>query len=116
MNQTLSDTKEDCFEKKKKLENEVNLSQGKMNGSAYEGNESDFFIFNCNDLPHLDKSCWRELDASSFNVRGPTYLTERRKIQSGRNILRLLTVDFLQVSEPLLSGLCRHPGERVSFF
>ena len=67
------------------------------------------------DLAHLDESCWMELDASSFAVRGSTYLRDKRKVASGGNILRLITVDFLQVSEPLFSGVCLHPGERVSF-
>lgn len=107
-------TKADSFERNKRLQTEVKYSERRLNGRGKEGDESAFM--NCNDLPHLDKSCWSELDASSFNVRGPTYLTDRKKMRSSRNILRLITVDFLQVSEPLLSGLSLHPGERVSFF
>ena len=62
----------------------------------------------------LSKHHWRELDASEFKVRGKNYLGDKRKVPSGSNLFRLITIDLVEVSEPIMSGFCSHPSERVS--
>lgn len=61
----------------------------------------------------LGKKHWKEVEASNFLVRGKNYLADRRKVPSGPNLFRLMTVDMVEVSEPIMTGFCSHPKERV---
>jgi len=62
----------------------------------------------------LSREHWKELDASLFEVRGKNYLVDRKKISSAPNLLRLITVDLIQVEDPIMTGFCSHPKGRVS--
>lgn len=55
---------------------------------------------------------WQNLDASTFNVRGKNYLSDKKKIPSAPSLLRLMMVDFVQVDKPIM-GICSHPKGRV---
>lgn len=62
----------------------------------------------------LPERYWTEPDASSFKVRGAKYgFKDRKKVPSAENLFRLIAVDLVQVSKPILSGMCAHPDERV---
>ena len=63
----------------------------------------------------LGNQHWDELDASIFFVRGKNYLVDRKKVSSAPNLLRLITVELLEVDEPMMDGFCSHPKGRVSF-
>ncbi|KAL7581307.1 hypothetical protein ACA910_006072 [Epithemia clementina (nom. ined.)] len=56
---------------------------------------------------------WAEPDANSFRVRGRTYKEDRKKINAGASIGRLVAVDVVQVDKPIYSGFTTHPKERV---
>ncbi len=62
----------------------------------------------------LPKHHWRELDASMFTVRGDNYFQDSKKVRSAPNLLRLMTVDVIEVAEPMMTGICSHPRGRVS--
>lgn len=55
---------------------------------------------------------WQNLDASTFNVRGKNYLSDKKKVPSAASILRLMMVDFVQVDTPIM-GICSHPKGRI---
>ncbi len=61
----------------------------------------------------LGKEHWTEIDASMFEVRGKNYLIDRKKVPSKPNLFRLITVDMVEVSRPIMTGFCSHPKERV---
>ncbi len=61
----------------------------------------------------LHEEHWKEMDASTFDVRGGSYLTDGKKMPSSPNLLRLFAVDLLEVSEPIMSGFCPHPNGRI---
>jgi len=63
--------------------------------------------------PPLPQKYWTEPSSSSFNVRGANYLKDRKKIPSADNLFRLFAVDLVKVSDPILTGMCNHPDERV---
>jgi len=63
--------------------------------------------------PPLPQQYWTEPSSSSFNVRGANYLKDRKKIPSADNLFRLFAVDLVKVSDPILTGMCNHPDERV---
>lgn len=62
----------------------------------------------------LSEHHWRELNSSTFSVRGKNYFVDSKKEKSGPNLLRLMTVDLIQVKEPMMTGICCHPRGRVS--
>jgi hypothetical protein len=57
---------------------------------------------------------WKELNAPIFSVRGEHYFQDSKKVPSAPNLLRLITVDLIQVEEPMMTGFCSHPRGRVS--
>ncbi len=61
----------------------------------------------------LNEQYWTEPTAQSFNVRGPTYTQDRKKIPSQPSFFRLFAVDLVKVENPILKGMCNHPKERV---
>lgn len=63
----------------------------------------------------LGQHHWTELDGSEFKVRGKNYLVDKKKISSQPNLFRLITVDMVEVSKPIITGFCSHPNERVSY-
>ena len=65
-----------------------------------------------NPLP-LPPELWAEPDSNSFRVRGKFYKTDKRKINAGSSIGKLIAVDVVTVEKPIFSGFCNHPTERV---
>jgi hypothetical protein len=63
--------------------------------------------------PPLRLDAWSEAPAESFQVRGATYLRDRRKICSSKSAFRLLAVDLVKMQQPYWKGLCSHPNERI---
>lgn len=63
--------------------------------------------------PPLRLDAWSESPAESFQIRGATYLRDRRKVNSAQSVFRLLAVDLVKVEEPYWKGLCSHPNERM---
>lgn len=59
----------------------------------------------------MDK--WAQPDANSFRVRGKTYKTDRKKVNAGSSIGRLIAVDVVQVAKNFFTGFCAHPKERM---
>jgi len=63
--------------------------------------------------PSLSSEKWAEPDANSFVIRGPSYLMDRKKVNAGASIGRLVAVDLVNVDQPILSGMATHPQERI---
>lgn len=63
--------------------------------------------------PSLTIEKWAEPDANSFRVRGPAYLTDKKKYNAGDSIGRLIAVDVVSVDKPIYSGFSVHPTERI---
>jgi len=61
----------------------------------------------------LSELYWCEPCARSFRVRGAQYAVDRQKTASEPQIFRLITVDLCEVAEPIRSGFCTLPHERV---
>ncbi|KAG7349640.1 DUF1336 domain containing protein [Nitzschia inconspicua] len=61
----------------------------------------------------LGNEKWAEPDANSFMVRGPSYKSDRIKVNAGSSIGQLIAVDVVQVDKPLYSGMATHPSERI---
>jgi len=58
-------------------------------------------------------SKWAEPDANSFRVRGKRYLSNKKKINAGNSLFRLITVDVIKAEKQFLTGVSLHPGERI---
>ena len=56
---------------------------------------------------------WGEPDANSFRVRGKTYKTDNKKVNAGPSIFHLFATDIIETDEPIHTGMCLHPKERV---
>lgn len=65
------------------------------------------------DPPPLNYEKWAEPDANSFLVRGHNYKVDRKKINAGQSIGRLIAVDIVTVDAPIYSGFSVHPKERI---
>lgn len=64
--------------------------------------------------PVLPMEKWAEPDPNSFRLRGKSYKKDRRKINAGFSIGRLIAVDVVRADEPLYeTGLSKHPTERM---
>ena len=63
--------------------------------------------------PPLRVEYWADAPAEKFKVRGKTYMKDKVKVLSEPSVFRLLTVDLLQVDEPIMTGMCSHPSERI---
>jgi len=61
----------------------------------------------------LRLNAWTEPAAETFSVRGPNYLADKAKFPSENAAFRLLTVDIVQAAQPVYTGMCAHPQERV---
>lgn len=61
----------------------------------------------------LRETFWCEPCATSFRVRGAQYTIDRKKNPSRPSLFRLITVDLCEVEEPIRTGFCAHPKERV---
>ena len=59
------------------------------------------------------KSWWAEPDANSFRVRGKTYISDKCKINAGPSLFQLIAADIVETDVPIMTGMCRHPKERV---
>jgi hypothetical protein len=66
-----------------------------------------------NTPPHVNQEKWAEPDPTAFRVRGPSYLQNRVKVNSGPSIGRLICSDIVTVDEPLFSGISTHPADRI---
>jgi hypothetical protein len=91
------------------------LTLGVLSESTWENDddESEVEVDNCENIS-LGQHHWRELNASKFKVRGRNYLDDKKKVPSQPNLFRLITVDLVEVSEPIMTGFCSRPTERVS--
>jgi hypothetical protein len=58
------------------------------------------------------QSMWAEPDANSFILRDANYLSDKKKMNAGKSIFRLMAVDFVETPSGI-KGLCAHPGERL---
>mmetsp|Transcript_4273 Transcript_4273/g.6339 ORF Transcript_4273/g.6339 Transcript_4273/m.6339 type:complete len:255 (+) Transcript_4273:105-869(+) len=65
------------------------------------------------DPPPVRSDAWAEADATSFQVRGATYIKDKRKVDSKKAIFRLLTVDIVHCQNAAMTGLCSNPNERI---
>ena len=63
--------------------------------------------------PSLRGNAWSEPTAKAFNVRTKSYDADKKKSASLDSVFKLLTVDLVKVDQPIFSGLCAHPGERI---
>ena len=63
--------------------------------------------------PPLSISQWAEPDSDSFAVRGANYVKDKRKIRAGASVMKLMTVDLVEVDKPIMSGMCSMPDERI---
>lgn len=64
--------------------------------------------------PPLRVEHWADPPATSFKVRGRNYLRDGGvKVHSEESVFRLLTVDLIHTSQPILTGMCSHPNERI---
>jgi Protein ENHANCED DISEASE RESISTANCE 2, C-terminal len=63
--------------------------------------------------PPLTPEKWAEPDPNSFRVRGPSYKTDRLKINAGASIGRLVAADVIWSESPIYSGFTVHPNERL---
>lgn len=63
--------------------------------------------------PPLSVEYWSDPPAEKFKIRSAGYLTDRVKCLSLPSVFKLLTVDLIQVQEPLLTGMCAQPKERI---
>lgn len=68
------------------------------------------------DPPPLTMDKWAQPDANSFRVRGKTYKKDRKKVNAGSSIGRLIAVDVVQVAKNFFTGFCAHPKERMQLF
>jgi hypothetical protein len=62
--------------------------------------------------PQLETEYWAEPDANSFRVRGKTYKKDKKKINAGRSIGRLIATDVVVVEKTQYGGMCNHPTQR----
>jgi hypothetical protein len=63
--------------------------------------------------PPLRTQAWSEPSAETFNVRGKSYMNDRIKVPSQPSAFRLFAVDLVNTEEPIYSGMCAHPQERI---
>eukprot|EP00980_Cylindrotheca_fusiformis_P024624 scaffold12169_cov132-Cylindrotheca_fusiformis.AAC.12 len=64
-------------------------------------------------LRPLRLEAWSEPSAQSFQIRGPTYLKDGKKVSSEAAAFSLMTVDMIQCETPQYKPICGHPRERV---
>jgi hypothetical protein len=63
--------------------------------------------------PPLRLEAWAEPPACNYNVRGPDYLRNKKKVPSESSAFKLLTVDMIKVDAPNFKGICAQPNERI---
>ena len=64
--------------------------------------------------PPLPKKFWGDAAVSTFNVRGKTYKTDKKKIKADKKALfRFFACDMVESDAPLMKGMCGHPTQRV---
>jgi hypothetical protein len=63
--------------------------------------------------PPLRLEAWAEPPAINYNVRGPGYLKNNKKVPSEASAFKLLTVDLVKVDAPNFKGICSQPNERI---
>jgi hypothetical protein len=74
--------------------------------------EDDFKQF-CLNPPPLRSQAWSEPSAEEYHVRSKNYMTNRIKELSTKSAFQLITVDLINSTTPIYTGMCAHPGERV---
>lgn len=64
--------------------------------------------------PHpLRLDAWSETSGTSFQIRGAHYMSNKVKCDSLPTVFRLLTVDLVKCNNPVMTGMCSHPNERI---
>lgn len=63
-------------------------------------------------VPEADTSGWSSPPGSTFLLRGPDYMTSKRKIHAGESLLHPLAFDWL-ASEARIDNILEHPNSRV---
>lgn len=81
----------------------------RYSSAPVEDSAQKFLIF----PPPLRLEAWMEPPAESFNVRGPYYLRNNKKVSSDGSAFHLLTVDVVRSDKLVMSGLCSLPNERI---
>jgi len=83
-----------------------NIGPNKENNSSASENI-------CTTPPPMIAEWWAEPDANSFRVRGKNYKNDRKKINAGSSLFRLLAAEIVETDVPIMGGMCLHPKERV---
>lgn len=96
----------------KQLSGSVGISHTSMRRSISVPIDDRYAGFVSQPQP-LQPNFWSDPPAEKFHVRGPNYLNDRQKIFSDASVFRLLAVDLVKTDQPILTGLCSHPNERV---
>jgi len=63
--------------------------------------------------PPFEAAKWAEPDSNSFRVRGRNYKVDRKKINAGSSIGKLVMADVVWSQVPMYSGFSAHPSERI---
>lgn len=66
-----------------------------------------------NIIPALSKHMWGTVDATTWDVRGKNYMVDGKKYQCDDAVFRLVVIDLVETSGPILTGMCSHPKERL---
>ncbi len=74
-------------------------------------NEESKLIFS--DPTPLVTKMWAEPDANSFRVRSRNYKSDKKKVNAGEPMMRLIAVETIESNATMYSGFCAHPKERV---
>ena len=64
-------------------------------------------------VPPLKRTMWSATQARLWKVRGKNYMKDRKKVRCDDSLFKLLAVDIVESSKPIMSGLCAHPTERM---
>jgi hypothetical protein len=56
---------------------------------------------------------WAERNGDGFSVRGKTYKDDKRKINAGGCVFRMVAADVIETDSPMMKGVCNCPSERV---
>ena len=94
------------------IESDASLSDFASPGEAKKRAKNNITIENF--PPPLPKKFWDDANCASFNVRGKTYKSDKKKIKANKKpLFRFFACDMVESDAPLMKGLCGHPTQRV---